>query len=247
MDGDGHLPQGVTIRDVTNRFATINICGPKSRTVLQSASDDDLSNAAFPFLAAREIEIGNARALAVRIGYVGELGYELYVEQDYAAHVYDTLRAAGAAHGIADVGYRAIDACRMEKGYLYWSGDITPDYNPYEAGLGFCVALDKGEFIGRAALQRIRAEGVRRRLVSFTVDGFAPFHGGEAILFDGAVVGTTSSTGYSYHLGKTIAFGYLPVAVAEQTSFRIEAFGKAYDAVRGPRTLYDAGMERLKA
>jgi 4-methylaminobutanoate oxidase (formaldehyde-forming) len=215
--------------------------------VLQSVSDDDLSNAAFPFLTAREIEVGDARALAVRIGYVGELGYELYVEQDYAAHVYDRLKAAGAVHGIADVGYRAIDACRMEKGYLYWSGDITPDYNPYEAGLGFCVALDKGDFVGSEALRTIKAEGVTRKLVSFTVEGFAPFHGGEAVISDGAVVGTTSSTGYSYRLGKTIAFGYLPVAIAEQRSFRIEAFGKAYDAVRGPRTLYDPRMERLKA
>jgi glycine cleavage system aminomethyltransferase T len=242
-----HLPEGVTMRDVTNRFATINICGPKSREVLQSVSDDDLSNEVFPFLAAREIEVGNARALAVRIGYVGELGYELYVEQDYAGHVYDTLRAAGEVHGIADVGYRAIDACRMEKGYLYWSGDITPDYNPYEAGLGFCVALDKGDFIGREALRRIKAEGVTRKLVSFTVDGFAPFLGGEAVIFGGTVVGTTSSTGYSYQLGKTVAFGYLPVAIAGEKVFKIEAFGKAYEALRGPRTLYDARMERLKA
>jgi 4-methylaminobutanoate oxidase (formaldehyde-forming) len=242
-----HLPEGVTMRDVTNHFATINLCGPKARAVLQSVSDDDLSNSAFPFLTAREIEVGDARALAVRIGYVGELGYELYVEQEYAVHVYDTLKAAGAAYGIADVGYRAIDACRMEKGYLYWSGDITPDYNPYEAGLGFCVALDKGEFIGRDALRAIKAEGVTRKLVSFTVEGFAPFLGGEAVIADGAVVGTTSSTGYSYQLGKTIAFGYLPVGVAENKAFSIEAFGKVYDALRGTRTLYDPRMERLKA
>ena len=242
-----HLPDGVVLRDVTNRFATLNICGPRARDVLQSVSDDDVSNAALPFLAAREIEIGNARALAVRIGYVGELGYELYVEQDYAVHVYDTLREAGASHGIADAGYRAIDTCRMEKGYLYWSGDITPDYNPYEAGLGFCVALDKGDFLGRAALEKIKAEGVSRKLVSYTVEGFAPFHGGEAVILDGKVVGTTSSTGYSYGLGKTIAFGYLPTEISNEKSFQIEAFGKIYEAVRGPRTLYDVSMERLKA
>lgn len=246
-----HLPSGVVLRDVTNRFATINLCGPRARDILQSVSDDDLSNAAFPFLHARRIQVGNAEALAVRIGYVGELGYELYVAQEYAAHVYETLEAAGGDHGIANAGYRAIDACRMEKGYLYWSGDITPDYNPFEAGLGFAVALDKivpgGDFIGREALARIRAEGVKRRLCSFTIDGFAPLHGGEAIVFDGRVVGSTSSTGYGYTLGKTIAFGYLPVEVAGETGFTIEAFGKAYAATRGPRTLYDARMERLKA
>ena len=159
-------------------------------------------------------------ALAVRIGYVGELGYELYVPQEYAVHVYETLREAGEPHGIADAGYRAIDACRMEKGYLYWSGDITPDYNPYEAGLGFAVALEKGEFIGREALARIKGEGVRRKLCSFTIDGFAPFHGGEAILFGGKVVGSTSSTGYGYTLGKTIAFGYLPVELAGESRVR---------------------------
>jgi 4-methylaminobutanoate oxidase (formaldehyde-forming) len=206
-----------------------------------------VSSTAFPFLAARSIEVGNARALAVRVGYVGELGWELYVQQEYAAHVYETLHEAGEPHGIADAGYRAIDACRMEKGYLYWSGDITPDYNPYEAGLGFAVALEKGDFIGRRALGRIKAEGVKRKLCSFTIDGFAPLHGGEAILHGGRVVGSTSSTGYGYTLGKTIAFGYLPAELAGEQAFEIEAFGKAYAATRGPRTLYDARMERLKA
>ncbi|CAN5401685.1 FAD-dependent oxidoreductase [soil metagenome] len=242
-----HLPAEVTLLDVTNRYATINLCGPHARDILQSVSDDDISNAVFPFLSSRTIEIGHATALAVRIGYVGELGYELYVEQDFAAHVYETLRAAGEVHGIADAGYRAIDSCRMEKGYLYWSGDISPDYNPYEAGLGFCVALNKSDFIGRDALARIKAQGVSRKLTTFTVDGFAPFHGGEAIFHDGAVVGSTTSTGYGHTLGKTIAFGYLPAGIAGEKSFTIEAFGKAYTATRGPRCLYDATMERLKA
>ena len=106
------------------------------------------------------IGLGHASVVAVRIGYVGELGFELYVPPEYAEGVYDTLWQAGREHGIANAGYRAIDSCRMEKGYLYWSGDISPDYNPYEAGLGFCVALDKGDFIGRDALARIKAEGV---------------------------------------------------------------------------------------
>ena len=195
-------------------------------------TDGDVSNAAFPFLAAREIDIGCATALAVRIGYVGELGYELYIPQEMAAHVYDTLWAAGEPHGIANAGYRAIDGCRMEKGYLYWSGDITPDYNPYEAGLGFCVALDKGDFIGREALTKIKADGVSRKLCSFTVDGFAPFHGGEAILLNGVVVGSTSSVGFGHTLGKTIALGYLAVDVAGESGFEIEAFGQAHRATR---------------
>ncbi len=240
-----HLPDGVEVRDVTNSFATLNIVGPRARDILQAVTDDDVSNAALPFLGVRTIDIGHARAMAVRIGYVGELGYELYIAQEFAAHVYEMLWLAGKAHGIANAGYRAIDSCRMEKGYLYWSGDITPDYNPYEAGLGFCVALDKGEFIGRAALVEARSN-VTRKLCTFAIDGFAPLHGGEAILKGGKVVGSTSSAGYGHHLGKTIAFGYVSAELASETDFVVEAFGRAYAARRGPRCLYDAKMEKLR-
>jgi len=241
------LPPAVTIREVTNSYAVLNLCGPRSRNILQAATDDDVSNVAFPFLAVRMIDIGLARVMAVRIGYVGELGYELYIPQDMAVHVYETLWQAGTAHGITNAGYRAIDSCRLEKGYLYWSGDISPDYNPYEAGLGFCVALGKGEFTGRAALAKVKAEGVKRKLCSFTLEGFAPLLGGEAILHDGAVVGSTTSTGFGHSLGKTIAMGYVPTELAGATGFAIEAFGKTYRVTRGPRCLYDAGMERLRA
>jgi 4-methylaminobutanoate oxidase (formaldehyde-forming) len=242
-----HLPATVQIREVTNALAVINICGPRSREILQSVTDADISNAALPFLGARRIDVGHANVLAVRVGYVGELGYELYIPQEFGGHVYDTLWAAGAAHGIANAGYRAIDSCRMEKGYLYWSGDISPDYNPYEAGLGFCVALEKGDFIGREALAKIKAGGLTRKLCSFTINCFAPLHGGEAIFHGGKIVGSTSSVGYGHTLAKTIAFGYLPMDIAGQKDFAIEAFGKAHKATRGPRCLYDAKMERLKA
>ncbi len=242
-----HLPPTVQIRDVTNAHAVINICGPRSREILQSVTDTDISNEAFPFLAARQLEVGHATVFAVRIGYVGELGFELYIPQEFGAHAYETLWAAGQAHGIANAGYRAIDSCRMEKGYLYWSGDISPDYNPFEAGLGFCVALDKGDFIGRQALTKIKALPLARKLCSFTIEGFAPLHGGEAILLDGKVQGSTTSVGFGHTLGKTIAFGYLPTEAADQKDFVIEAFGKNYTATRGKRCLYDAKMERLKA
>lgn len=242
-----HLPDGVTMREATNSLAVINVCGPKARDVLQTLTPADLSNAGFPFLAAKEIEIGLATALAVRVGYVGELGWELYVPQDYAVHVYEALKEAGAPHGIADVGYRAIESCRLEKGYLYWSADVTPETTPYEAGLGFAVALDKGDFIGREALAEAKAAGPQRKLVTLTVGGFAPFLGGETVLLDDEPVGSLTSAGYGHHLGRTIGFGYLPVELAGREGFAIEAFGTAYDAVRGPRCLYDAKMERLKA
>ena len=241
-----HLPSSVQIREVTNALAVINICGPRSRDILQSVSDSDIANTAFPFFGVRRIEVGNATVLAVRVGYVGELGYELYIPQEFGAHVYDTLWAAGESHGIANAGYRAIDSCRMEKGYLYWSGDISPDYNPYEAGLGFCVALEKDDFIGREAFARIKKEGVSRKLCSFTIDGFAPLHGGEAIFHSGKVVGSTTSGGYGHTMAKTIAFGYLPTEMAGENFFDIEVFGKLHRAARGPRCLYDDRNLRLK-
>lgn len=242
-----HLPDDVKLRDMSGAYAVLNICGPKSRAVLQSVSGQDLSNREFPFLTARGIDVGLASVLAVRIGYVGELGWELYIPQEYAAHVYETLRQAGASQGIVDAGYRAIESCRLEKGYLYWSADITPDINPFEAGLGFAVALTKADFIGRDALIKAKEEGVANRLVTLVVDGFAPFHSGETILHDGEPVGSICSAGYGHHLGKTIGFGYLSAELNKEDEFGIEAFGVTYPARRGPRCLYDPKMERLKS
>ncbi len=242
-----HLPDGVAIREVSNSLAVLNLCGPRSREILQSLSDEDLSNAAFPFRGARRIDIGDAGALAVRLGYVGELGYELYIPQECAAGVFEELWDAGQPLGLAHAGYRAIDSARLEKGYLYWSGDLSADYNPFEAGLGFCVALEKERFVGREALLKLRAEGPRRKLVSFTVEGFAPLHGGEAIVHRGQVVSSTTSAGFGHTLGLSIAFGYLPIALAGQSDFSIEAFGRSYPARLGPRCLYDPGMERLRS
>ena len=241
------LPAGVAIREVTNRLATLNLCGPRSREILQELTDDDVSNGALPFRGARRIDVGNGSALAVRIGYVGELGFELYIPQEFALGIYEALWEAGQKWGLAHAGYRAIDSARLEKGYLYWSGELSPDYNPFEAGLGFCVALEKGEFLGRDALRKVKAEGVARKLASFTVDGFAPLHGGEAIVHQGKVVSSSTSAGYGHTLGKSIAFGYLPIALAAETQFSIEAFGQSYPARRGPRCLYDPGMERLRS
>ncbi len=239
--------EDVTVDEVTSAFATLNLVGPRARAVLAAVTDDDVSNTALPYLSARWLEIGHGRALATRVGFVGELGYELTIPVEQAVHVYEALWEAGQAHDIANAGYRAIESCRLEKGYLYWSADISPDSNPYEAGLGFAVALDKGAFTGSAALQQIKADGPRRRLVSFTVPGFAPFHGGETVLADGKVVGQTTSCGFGHTLGRTIAFAYLANEHATAAHFHIEAFGQSYAATRGPRCLYDAKGERLKA
>lgn len=236
----------VAIREVTSAYAVVNLVGPRARDVLQAVTLDDLSNAGFPYLTVRDIEIGHARVRAARVGYVGELGWELHIPSDQALHVYETLRAAGAPHGIADAGYRAIETLRLEKGYVYWSSDVTPDTNPYEAGLGFAVALDKGDFIGKKALADIKAKGPARRLTTFTIDGFAPLIGGEALVAGGKVIGTLSSGGYGYAVAKTIAFGYVPADVAASARFEIVAYGKSYPAVRAPRSVYDPKGLRLK-
>ena len=176
-----------------------------------------------------------ARVRAARIGYAGELGWELHIPVDQALHVFETLRAAGEAHGIADAGYRALESLRLEKGYVYWSSDVTPDTNPFEAGLGFAVALDKPVFLGRDALKGVKAKGPSRRLSTLTVDGFAPLIGGEALLCDGRVAGTVSSAGYGYSVNKTIAMGYVRRDFAtDGTAVFLMVRGKALPARVAP-------------
>jgi 4-methylaminobutanoate oxidase (formaldehyde-forming) len=242
-----HLPRdgSVVMQDVTSSRAVINLCGPLSRTVLEKASDDDVSNAAFPYLHAREIRIGYAPVLAVRITYVGELGWELHVPMEYAQHVYERLWRIGESFGIANAGYRAIETLRLEKRYLYWGSDISPDYSPYEAGLGFCVALDKGDFLGRDALARIKAEGPRRRLCCFLLAHQAPVYGGEAIRCGGRVLGVTTSGGFGHTVGKSIVFGYVPAEEAAHADYEIESFGKIVPATRAAGAPYDPKRARI--
>ena len=237
----------VIVRDLTSARAVLNLCGPKSRDVLQAASEDDLSNESFPYATAKEITIGSAPVLALRIGYTGELGWELHVPTEYAAHVYETLRAAGEPHGIVDVGYRAIDTMRMEKGYLYWSTDITPDTTPWEAGLAWRVSLSKGDFLGRDALVAQKQAGVSRKLCTFSLEAMAFPVSGEAIIADGRVVGFTTSANFGHTVGMPIAYGYLPVDLLDRTDVVIEVYGEPIPATRHDRPLYDPSSTRLKS
>jgi len=243
LPGDG----SAVLAETTSARAVLNVCGPRARDLLSAVSDDDFANDAFPFMSCREVRIGYAPVLALRLTYVGELGWELHLPSEYAAHVHESLRAAGAALGVADVGYRAIEGLRLEKRYLYWSTDITLDYSPYEAGLGFCVNLAKGDFIGREALDRIKREGVARKLCCFTLDRFAGVHGGEAILRHGRVVGVTTSGGFGHTVGKPIVLGYLGVADIGDDGYEIEAFGAPIPATRHPHALYDPTRARILA
>jgi len=245
-----HMPRdgSVHLVEVTSARAVINLCGPKARAVLEQVAEEDVSNAAFPFATAQDITIGAAPVRAVRIGYVGELGWELHVPTEFAAHVYDMLTEAGQAHGIRDVGYRAIEGLRLEKGYLYWSSDITPDYTPIEAGLGQRVHLKSmGDFLGRSVLERQKNQGVTRRLCTFVTDQNLPLFGGETILSDGAVVSLASSAGYGWTVQKTIIYGYLDEDLRDQDRFEIEVFGERHPIQRVDGVLYDPQNERLKA
>lgn len=245
-----HMPRdgSVHLIDVTSARAVINLCGPKARTVLERVVEEDVSNAAFPFATARDITIGAAPVRAVRIGFVGELGWELHVPVEFGLHVYDTLHAAGAAEGIRDAGYRAIDSLRLEKGYLYWSGDISPDYSPLQAGLGGRVHLkSKGDFIGRAALEAERAAGPARRLCTFVTPERLPLSGGETILRDGRVVSVATAGGFGWTVGRSIVYGYLGAGDQETSEFEIEVFGDRHPITRVDGPLYDPQNARLKA
>ena len=155
------------LTDVTSAYAVIAVMGPRSRELLSRLTKTPLDNAAFPFGSLREIGLGPANVLAARRTYVGELGWELFVPVELTTGVYDAVMRVGAEFGIRDAGYYAIESLRLEKGYRAWGRELTPDVNPYEAGLGFAVKLDKGDFIGRDALVATRSKPLAKRLLSF--------------------------------------------------------------------------------
>ena len=212
-----HIGEGefAALVDVTSAYSLLSVMGPKAEALLGRLSPDDLSRAGMPFSTTRQIDVGHARVRAARMSYVGGPGYELTVLSDLCLTLYDALGSAAAEFGLKDAGYYTIDALRIEAGRRAWGAELGPDETPWEAGLGYAVKLDKpAAFIGREALQRQRAEGLRKRLVLFTFDDPAAFPwGGEPILMDGRSVGELTSAGYSRKHGRSVAMGY---ARAEQ-------------------------------
>jgi 4-methylaminobutanoate oxidase (formaldehyde-forming) len=207
-----HLPAGdVAIRDITEDWGVLSLMGPLARGVLARVTEADLSNAAFPFGHVREIGIAGATVRALRVTYVGELGWELHVPLAATGRVFDALMAAGAGAGIRPVGYRALESLRLEKGYRAWSSDITPNDTPFEAGLGWAVKMRRNaDFIGRGALEAVAGQPLKKRLAGFTLeDPAAVLVGRETILRNGETVGYLTSGGYGYTVGKSIGFGYV--------------------------------------
>lgn len=246
-----HAPAdgSVTVRPVTTDLACIGLWGPKARDVLAQATSDDVSNEGFPYMTCREIGVAGVPVHALRVTYVGELGWEMYASPDQATRVWDALWEAGRPYGMRSIGYRAVESLRLEKGYRYWSADITPEYTPYESGQGFCVKLDKGDFQGREALVRQRAEGLKRKLCCLILAGQkAVALGNEPVLTDGRVVGRVTSGGYGYTTGESIAYAYLPVRLGNvEAPLGIEVDGQRVPASVQREPRYDPSNARIKA
>jgi 4-methylaminobutanoate oxidase (formaldehyde-forming) len=239
----------VELREVSEELGVIGLYGPRARDVLGAVTDDDISNAGLPFLAAHPIRVGGVDVLAQRITYVGELGWELYVDPAWAVQVWDRLVGAGEGHGISPVGYRSLDHLRIEKGYRYYGADLTPLDTPWEAGLGFCVDLDKGEFIGRAALVERRERGIERRIRTLLVGGddYLTVYGGEAVHADGEVVGRVRSCAYGFTVRRNVGYAYLPTAFEPGSEVAVEVFGERVPAEVADDVLYDPGRSRIAA
>ncbi len=207
-----NVPAGLRAQlvDVTSAYAVLSLMGPRSREILQGLTSADLSNAAFPFATAQEIGIAGAPVIALRVTYVGELGWELHVPCEFAVNLFEALMAAGARHGLAPAGYRAIESLRLEKGYRAWGADIGPDHTPLEAGLGWAVKLKSNTpFLGREALQAQTEAPLSKRLAGFTADPEIVLLGRETIFRDGERVGWLSSGGYGYTVDRSIGYGYV--------------------------------------
>jgi len=241
------------VTDVTAAEAVLCLMGPQSRALLARISPDDMGNAAHPFGTAREIEVGMGLARAHRVSYVGELGWELYVSSDQAAHVFEVLEDAGADMGLKLCGLHTLDSCRIEKAYRHWGHDITDEDHVLEAGLGFATRTGKGDFIGRDAVLRKREAGLDRRLVQFVLQDSDPmlFHN-EALVRDGQIVSIVTSANYGHALGGAVGMGYVPCAGQSAddvlaSHYEIEVAGQRFAATASLEPMYDPKGERMKA
>ncbi|MDP9283690.1 MAG: FAD-dependent oxidoreductase, partial [Actinomycetota bacterium] len=234
----------VSVEDVTSKFACLGLWGPLARDILAPLTTDDLS---FPYMRAREIAVGPVPCLALRVTYVGELGWELYCATEFGLRLWDVLWESSRGHGLVAGGYKAIDSLRLEKGYRVWGSDITPDETPYEAGLGFAVKLDKGDFLGREALLE-RSEPTRRLVCLVLDDARSVALGSEPVRVDGEIVGRVTSGGYGYTVERSIAYAYVPAAKATPGQpVEVEIFGEWVGGEVADEPLFDPGGERIRA
>ena len=244
-----HLPDsGVTIEDVTGRYDTLVLTGPRARDILADVTPAPLDNAAFPWMAARPIEIGSARLLALRLSYAGELGYELHVPMEHVREVFGRLLDAGKPHGLALFGIHALESMRLEKCYRAWGADLVTEYTPLEAGLARFVDLEKGHFIGRERLIARKAAGLAERLVPLVLaDGDSDAVPVARVLAAGRQVGLVGSAGFGHRIGRSIALAYVAADHAEPgTALQVEVLGEPRPAVVATEPLFDPENARLR-
>jgi 4-methylaminobutanoate oxidase (formaldehyde-forming) len=238
----------VDLRETSEDLAVIGLWGPAARDVIAATTDDDVSDEAFPYLTARDVTIGSARVLAQRVSYVGELGWELYVEPEWAVQVWDRLSDAGRPIGLEPCGYRVLDGLRLERGYRYFGADLTASDTPDEAGLSFCVDASK-DFVGRDALLTARSGDISRRLRTLLVgdETYAPIYGGEALLSGDEVIGRLRSCAYGFTIQRNVALAYLPASAGPGDSVEVEVFGELVPAEVAEDVLVDPEGKRVRS
>lgn len=239
----------VHIADVTSQYGALGLWGSRARDVLARVCEDDVANAAFPYFTARRITIDAVPALALRLSYAGELGWELYARAETMQRLWEALWEAGQPYGLVAAGGGAFDSLRLEKGYRLWGADIHTEYTPFEAGLGWAVRLDKGDFLGREALLRAQEAGARRKLCCLTfAEPGAVALGKEPIVVGDKKLGYVTSANFGYSVGRFILYGYLPVEYAAAGGeVDVIYFGKRQRAIVTDEPLFDPEMTRLKA
>jgi 4-methylaminobutanoate oxidase (formaldehyde-forming) len=244
-----HVPDdgSVQVEDVTSSLACIGLWGPAARRILQPLTTTDMSNQAFPYMTAQQLAVGSVPCFALRVTYVGELGWELYCPSEFGLRLWDTIWDAGRGHGLSPAGYKAVDSLRLEKGYRVWGADIGPENNPYEAGLGFTVKLDKGDFIGRDALLKAREAQPETRLACLVLDDPRSVAlGSEPVRIAGEVTGRVTSGGYGYTVGHSIAYAYVPAAARPGTAVEVEIFGTWVPGSVAEEPLFDPKGARVR-
>ncbi|HHZ07241.1 MAG TPA: FAD-dependent oxidoreductase [Rhizobiales bacterium] len=246
-----HLPAdgSVSVEALGLSLAGLTVAGPDARKVLEKLTREDVSNAGFPFMSIRRMDVGMAPCIVGRVSYTGDLGYEIWMAPEYQRHVFHALMEAGAEFGIGLFGNRALNALRLEKNYGSWAREYRPIYGPVEAGLDRFVAYAKeADFIGKAGALAERAEGGKYRLRAFVMEADdADVIGDEAIWFDGRVRGWVTSGGFAHHAGKSVAMGYVPKEIAdERDGFEIELLGRRHKARIQATPLFDATFERMR-
>ncbi|WP_399137098.1 FAD-dependent oxidoreductase [Streptomyces sp. NBUA17] len=240
-----HVSDGVHVRDITSGTCCVGVWGPLARDLVQPLTPDDFSHEAFGYFRARETYVGHVPVTALRLSYVGELGWELYTTADLGLRLWDTLWEAGRGLGAVAAGRSAFNSLRLEKGYRAWGTDMTDEDNPYEAGVGFAVRMAKADFVGRAALERA-GEPDRRLTPLLLDDPAAVVLGREPVYVDGSPAGYVTSASYGYTLGRCVAYAWLPASVSTGSGVHVEYFGEKVPATVAEEPLFDPEMTRIR-